>query len=364
MRNLRQAFTRDLGTEIDRAELRGFARSVSEVEWLLLVLVAIYLVAPGSAVENQVLAVAAWMVFALVSLLLRFLPTFRRQTRLKIAVQTFFMLAFITAFIFAVERKGGHLLSFYLLPVIVSALTLGRWVTLTVVVLAAVGFFTASLLSVPAALLTVGLVMELGVQLAPFLLVAMVTSMLAYEMEIAKSRIRTLSETDELTGLYNVRAFSRILKREHDRAIRHRRTYSVLMIDLNGLKQINDTHGHEAGNRAIILVANVIARLIRSTDAAARYGGDEFVVLLSETDATHSGIVAKRIAHSIRRATIEVEGSMIRPSASVGVATFPDDGDEPRELLVKADNAMYRAKEEAKARSAPRPEPAREEAVG
>jgi diguanylate cyclase (GGDEF)-like protein len=348
MKNFRQAFARDLGTEIDQAELRGFARSVSEVEWLLLVLVAIYLIAPGAQMADRTVAVAAWALFAAASFVFRFVPALRRQTRLKIAVQTLFMLAFTTAFIYSVEQKGGHLLSLYLLPVIVSALTLGRWMKLIVVVVASVGFLSASLAAVPGGV-GLGGIMELGVHLTPFLLVAIVTSMLAYEMEIAKSRIRTLSETDELTGLYNVRAFSRILKREHERAIRHRRSYAILIIDLNRLKYINDTFGHEVGNRAIVLVANVIARLIRSTDAAARYGGDEFVVLLSETDGTHAGIVAKRIAHSVRRATIEVGGSMVKPSVSVGVASFPEDGEEAKDLMVAADHAMYREKDQARA---------------
>jgi len=352
MKKFRQAFARDLGAEIDQAELRGFARSVSEIEWLLLVLVAIYLIAPGAPLADRSVGVGAWITFAVVSFVFRFLPALRRQTRLKIAFQTLFMLGFTTAFIFSVEETGGHLLSLYLLPVIVSALTLGRWMTLVVVVLASVGFLSASLVPMPGDSLRLGLILELGVHLAPFLLVAMVTSMLAYEMEIARSRIRTLSETDELTGLYNVRAFSRILKREHERAIRHRRNYAILAIDLNRLKIINDTYGHEAGNRAIVLVANVIARLIRSTDAAARYGGDEFAILLSETNSVDAGIVAKRISHSVRRSTIEVSGAMVKPSVAVGVASFPEDGEETKDLMVKADHAMYREKEAIKAREA------------
>ncbi|MEJ2513914.1 MAG: GGDEF domain-containing protein [Gammaproteobacteria bacterium] len=345
MKRFRQAFPRDLREEMDQAELRGFARSVSEVEWLLLALVAIYLVAPGIEIPNRTLAVVAWGLFASLSLIFRFLPMFRRQTRLKIALQTLFMIAFTTAVVFAVGATSSHLLSLYLLPVIVSALTLGRWTTLLMVVLAAVGFVMASVLAAPSGTLTVGFVMELAVNLGPFLLIAMVTTMLAYEMEVARSRIRTLSETDELTGLYNVRAFSRVLKREHEKAVRHRRSYTVLMLDLDGLKTINDGYGHEVGNRAIILVANVITRLIRSTDAAARYGGDEFVVLLSETGAEDAGIVAKRIRQAVGRASIEVSGAMVKPSVSAGAASFPEDGDEPQELIVKADHAMYREKE-------------------
>lgn len=357
MKNIRQTLARDLGTEIDQAELSGFAKSVSEVEWLLLILVAIYLIVPGAEVADRTVAVMAWAAFALVSFVLRFMPIFRRQTRLKIAAQTLFMLAFTTAFMFSIEGRGGYLLSLYLLPVAVSALTLGRWTTLVMVILASTGFLSASLVPMPSSAVNPRAIMELSVHLAPFLLIAMVTSRLAYEMNIARNRIRTLSETDELTGLYNIRAFSRILKREHEQAVRYGRKYAILVIDLNRLKYINDTFGHETGNRAIILVANTIAQQIRSSDAAARYGGDEFVVLLSEADSANAGTVVKRISHNIQRTTIEVADTTVRPSVSIGVASFPNDGEEAEALMIKADQAMYREKTAIKARDAAQPAP-------
>jgi diguanylate cyclase (GGDEF)-like protein len=91
----------------------------------------------------------------------------------------------------------------------------------------------------------------------------------------------------------------------------------------------------------------VIARLIRTTDAAARYGGDEFVVLLSETDSEQAQRVSHRIRSAASRCTIEAGGRMIRLSVSVGIAVFPADSDNPRELIVRADEAMYRDKRAA-----------------
>lgn len=348
-------FARYLAREIDQAELRGFARSVADVEWLLLILVALYLIAPGPALAWPGFAAAVAVAFAVFILAFRFLPFLRRQTRLKIAVETVAMVVFTSAFLLAVPQGARDLLSLYLLPVIVAALTIGRWFTLGIVGLSCVSWLVAVIVPDPAQAQSIAFVTELGVHLAPFLLVAFITAMLAHDIELAKSRIRTLSETDELTGLSNMRAFSRMHRREHDRAVRNRRGYAVLVIDVDNLKQINDSMGHETGNRAIVLVANVIARLIRSTDAAARFGGDEFVVLLSESDATQARIVSRRIRSSIARASIEAAGRVAKTSVSIGVAAFPDDAEDPRELIVKADHEMYRSKEEAKiAGAAPR----------
>lgn len=351
---LKRLIARELAAEVDQAELRGFARSVADVEWLLLILALIFLAIAGTRVQLPGLALGAAGIFFAFALVFRFLPLLKRQTRLKIAVETVAMVAFISALVFAVPGSSGSLLALYLLPVIVAALTLGRWATLLVVVVATLCFVLGSLMSAgdeAGAVLRIG---ELLIQVAPFLLVAFVTAMLAHEVELARSRIRTLSETDELTGLSNLRAFSRMHRREHDRAVRHRRSYAVLVIDLDNLKQINDGFGHEAGNRAIVLVANVIARLVRSTDAAARFGGDEFVVLLSETDAQRAAVVAQRLRSAVARASIEVASRVVKTSVSVGVATFPDDADDPRELIVQADHAMYQRKEESRLAAAPR----------
>jgi diguanylate cyclase (GGDEF)-like protein len=186
---------------------------------------------------------------------------------------------------------------------------------------------------------------SLMAKLSPFLLVAFITTMLSNDIHIARNRIKALSETDELTGLVNMRAFSRIQRREHAKAERYDRSYAVLLLDMDNLKEINDRYGHEAGNRAIVLVANVITRVVRNTDVAARYGGDEFVVLLAETDTEEAEEIAKRIGSSIHNTTLDYRGSIIRTSASIGIATFPKDSADSRELIVKADREMYRIKE-------------------
>jgi diguanylate cyclase (GGDEF)-like protein len=338
-----KSLTRDLYVDVDQAELRGLARSTTDGAWLLLVLAGIYLLVPGSELLRPALAVVAFGLFALFSLVLRFLPRFRRETRLKISLQLLAMVAFTTAFLFSVDTRASLLLILYLLPIIICALTLGRGATLAVTVLSALGFLLAATLRDPAPLAGREMV-ELGIALAPFLLVAYVTALLAHEINTAKQRIRTLSETDELTGLSSMRAFSRLHRLEHDRAVRHARNYAVIVMDLNDLKEINESCGYEVGDRALVLFANVIARLIRTNDAAARLGGDEFVVLLAEIDDEEAARVMHRIRSATERCTIDFGGRMIRISASLGAATFPADSENPRELIAAADRAMHRDK--------------------
>jgi diguanylate cyclase (GGDEF)-like protein len=341
MKPLLQALSRDLDAEVDRAELRGLARNTADGAWLLLVLAGLYLLTPGGEILRPVLMVMAFATFAAFMVLLRFLPQFRRQTRLRVGLELLAMTTFITAFLYSLDTHASALLILYLLPVVIGALTLGRWATFALTAVSVAGFLFAALFRDPAAALAARDLVKLGIAIAPFLLVAYVTALLAHEINTAMQRIRSLSETDELTGLCNLRAFSRLHRLEHERAVRHHRAYTIIVMDLNGLKQINDSYGHEVGDRAIVLLANVIARLIRSTDAAARLGGDEFVLLLSESDAEQSVRVAHRIRSSVERCTIAAAGRMLRLSVSVGSATFPEDGEDPRAVIAAADRAMY-----------------------
>jgi diguanylate cyclase (GGDEF)-like protein len=359
MKPLLEALSRDLDANIDRAELRGLARNTADAAWLLLVLAGLYLMTPGGEILRPMLMLAAFVLFGALMLMFRVLPRFHRETRLKIGLELLAMVTFTTVFLYSLDTRASVLLILYLLPVIISALTLGRWPTFAVTLMSVLGFLLAAILRDPAAMPAGRELVELGIAIGPFLLVAHVTALLAHEIQTAKDRIQTLSETDELTGLSNLRAFSRLHRQEHERAIRHHRTYSIVIMDLNGLRQINDRYGHETGDRAIVLFANVIARLIRTTDAAARFGGDEFVVLLSETDAESAARVTHRIRSAVERCTIAARGRMVRLSVSVGAANFPDDANDARDIIAAADRAMYRDKQ-SRAVSAgadtPRPE--------
>jgi diguanylate cyclase (GGDEF)-like protein len=151
--------------------------------------------------------------------------------------------------------------------------------------------------------------------------------------------------TDSLTGLANYRSFSQSLTRELERSRRYNLPLSLITLDLDHLKIINDRHGHEAGNDAIRLVAGVLTGAVRKFELVARQGGDEFAVIVPNTSARAAGQLAERLREAI--GTQAVLGQ--RLSASIGLASWETDGREGRPLeadaLVKAsDEALYRAK--------------------
>ena len=159
------------------------------------------------------------------------------------------------------------------------------------------------------------------------------------ERKQAESQARLLAVTDPLTGLGNYRRLLDVLHAEIERSGRTGRPFAVLLLDLDGLKKINDCYGHLAGSRALCRVGEVLRLFCRAIDTAARYGGDEFAVVLPETDARAAGLVASRIRN--RLATDSEQPPL---SASIGVAAFPQDGETIEALLETADRELYRMK--------------------
>jgi diguanylate cyclase (GGDEF)-like protein len=158
-------------------------------------------------------------------------------------------------------------------------------------------------------------------------------------------RAEALSVTDDLTQLYNSRFFNDALRRETKRAVRNGRPLSLLFIDLDGFKKINDVDGHLLGSRALIEAAAVIRGSARETDIVARFGGDEFAILLPETGVEGAKSVARRLRDRIQRGVFLSErGPAHRLTASIGLATLPDVADTAEGLLQAADAAMYRVK--------------------
>jgi diguanylate cyclase (GGDEF)-like protein len=139
--------------------------------------------------------------------------------------------------------------------------------------------------------------------------------------------------------------FNEVWQREHGSAERDRGVYALLLIDMDKLKDINDAFGHEAGNSAITLVAQCLQRSIRNTDYAARFGGDEFAVLLPGASPEIVEAVVKRVRHNVFKTTLDLRSRMIRCSVSIGVVNYPRDARDMRELLSIADRKMYRDKE-------------------
>ena len=164
-------------------------------------------------------------------------------------------------------------------------------------------------------------------------------------------RAEALSVTDDLTRLYNSRYLNLVLRRETKRASRSGRPLSLLFIDLDGFKSINDTHGHLFGSRALVEAAAVIRGSARETDVVARFGGDEFALVLPDTGGEGAFAVGERIRERIAAFRfLAGDGLDISLTASVGVATLPDVAASAEELVQAADKAMYAVKESGQER--------------
>ncbi len=157
--------------------------------------------------------------------------------------------------------------------------------------------------------------------------------------------VKTLADKDSLTLLHNHGSFHTMLQIELERATRYGRSLSVIMLDLDGFKEINDTHGHLVGDRILMMTAGVLCAHLRKSDVAARYGGDEFAVILPETDLAATSAIAGRIAAGISQVRLDTkEGAAISFTASIGYAACLPDSPERDAILNVADRLMYESK--------------------
>jgi diguanylate cyclase (GGDEF)-like protein len=338
---------------IEQEELRGIARTVAEIHWLLLILVLLFLIFGGRREDAEADA-ALWsgvFFYAALVMSFRYANFYRRETRWKIALEATGMVVFITWVLRYTDGLASPVLNAYLLPIITSALTLGKVFTLLAVALVGACYlFLGGTLS-PSAFLSLPFVGAFFAQLAPVLLVAYITTMFSADIRYGLARAKLLSETDDLTGLLNVRGFAIAANRLFAQAARHGRATSVLMIDSDNLKNVNDTHGHAAGNELLRYIAASIQSELRFTDVAARYGGDEFIVLLPDTPPKGAMEVAERIRNRVTAAPLELAGRQLETSISIGISSYPEDGATLDALALHADGALYDAKQDGRNRS-------------
>jgi diguanylate cyclase (GGDEF)-like protein len=162
-------------------------------------------------------------------------------------------------------------------------------------------------------------------------------------LDRSASRLQHLANTDALTGLFNIRYFRRQLHDNLEMFKRYQVPFSLMMLDLNRLKQINDGQGHGAGDRALKHLARIMMKEKREMDIAARYGGDEFFLILPGTLTEDAESLGRRIAESVNEVNRRTAGREMT-SVSIGIASCPDDGTEVATLRAKADRALYLAK--------------------
>jgi diguanylate cyclase (GGDEF)-like protein len=319
--------------------------STRSIEILCLVLAALVLLWSRAFILHPWPVSALMGAFAVAIALFRARVFFPGRTRMRLVVESWTMIVFIAGVMWLSGKGMSPLLNLFLLPVILSALTLGRVVTLLQVAAIILCHVLLSLATPSIEVTSLQYASQAVGQLAPILLVAYLTTTLSADITEARERIENLAQNDSLTGLFNQRKFNETWASEHTRCASESGVYALLMIDMDKLNDINDTFGHEAGNSALNLVAQCLQRSIRNTDHAARFGGDEFAVLLPGASPEVAEAVVKRVRHNVYKTTLDLRSRMIRCSVSIGVANYPKDGREMRDLLSIADRTMYRDKE-------------------
>ena len=164
------------------------------------------------------------------------------------------------------------------------------------------------------------------------------------ESKKAAEMVAHMVEHDSLTGLLNRRRFQKELEKWGHYALRYQRAATLIFIDLDKFKFVNDTYGHHAGDQYLVAISSLLAKALRATDTVARWGGDEFAILLPETSKQSAIEVANKLLRLFNEAELNIAGHLLRPSASIGIALFPDHGRDLSALVVYADAAMYEAK--------------------
>jgi diguanylate cyclase (GGDEF)-like protein len=168
---------------------------------------------------------------------------------------------------------------------------------------------------------------------------------LAMELKKINTQLRELSYRDGLTGLYNHRYFHEMMDREMSRAKRHCHVLSLVMLDIDNFKSINDTHGHPQGDEVLRSVSSILKKSIRACDTVFRYGGEEFSIMLPETDIQKARIVAERVRSEVEGTPVSCNGSTIKVTVSIGATIFyPDQPVDKSAILNRADSALYNSK--------------------
>ncbi len=315
-------------------QIQGFSTGLYQIEWLLVTIIILYVVVMGSPAQGSLPVLVVTISYFGLSLVASRLRFFGERQRWLLAMHTWAMIAFITWFLYSTESVTGPLASLYLLAVVTSGLTLGMVITmLEVAAIAACQLLLLHLLGTD--LLSAANLAPIATSVAALLIVGYLTATLVHAVHVSNRTLLKMASRDALTGLLNRRAFADLVKPIHGMAKRSKRPYCVIAIDMDKLKRLNDTEGHAAGDRAILAVAQRLDAGKRSSDILARYGGDEFVMLLPETDAAGGRSMMERLINTVKDD---------QQSISVGIAVYPEHGDSFEELLGCADSAMYVSK--------------------
>lgn len=318
------------------------------VSWTFLMATAIIVAASGQWAD-RLPRIVVWIAIAGgFTLVIHDLTPGRLPATLRGFLEAVAALAFAAVLVVLTD---GYASPFgFAFPLIVggASLVIGLTPTLVLALGATVGYLVAGYAGSGAP--TPPQVVMLAVNLTVLYLLAGIGSFVGREQRRSRDAALRLSAVDALTGLFNRTFFFAALEREIARSERSGRGFCLIMLDLDELKAVNDRHGHHAGDAVLRAVSETVKSGIRRIDVAARYGGDEFVALLPETDPTGGWVLAEKIRLGVAEASIA--GIEMRPTVSVGVVSYPTDGRTADALMLSADRAMYVSKRGGKNRVA------------
>jgi len=305
---------------------------------------AIYLVGAGAV--------------AVVVLLHDLLPA-RFRTPAVAALEVLAAIGLTTVLLTLTGYGGSPFVYAYHLVAVAVALAMGGAVALGAAALATLAY--AAVLALDPAISTYGgdELLRFALNIGSLWLLAYLAGVFASGERRMRATVLELSRTDTLTGLFNRAQLFPTLEQEVQRTRRSERGFCLLMIDLDGLKAVNDSYGHHRGDEVLRSLAGVIRRSIRLVDTAYRYGGDEFLVLLPETDFAGAFVVAEKIRAGAEEVGLKAGEGELLTSVSIGLVSCPEDGTSTEELMIAVDRAMYQAKSLGKNQISGNPRPRR-----
>jgi diguanylate cyclase (GGDEF)-like protein len=325
----------------------GYDKITGLLCWMLIVLVALYLnVFTGLSHEDSVLLdVSCLALFCYRTLIGRVFPAM--HLRLKGVLDLSLLLFFVSVVCWCTGKMNSPFLCVYYLVLMISAFSLGRRMTHLLAAGSVLSFLGMAWAAPSAPVLDVACRV---VALLPFVLAADLAALLSGEAEKERAEVERLSLTDDLTHLNNMRSFDNLARQQEKLSRRYRRPYAICMLDADNLKEINERFGHLAGTELIKWTARIIGENTRECDIAARFGGDEFIIMFEGHDKEQIRPAVERIVLVMSVSPFTFEGHQVQATLSAGIASYPADGEELRSVIMKADKAMYLSKRRGKNR--------------
>lgn len=332
-----------------RERYAGYDKIMGNISWLLIALVSLDIkLIPLDATSTRFLT--AFCIFLLLyNIIARYLIFSRQSSQIKTFIDLMVFLCFIVGVSWFTGRETSPFISLMYLVLMATSLTQGKRITYFMAALAISSYVLLAAEEASFLLYRHTFVSHI-LELFPFMLIAHLGAMLSGEAEIARKEIERLSQTDEITGLHNMRKFFQLAEFHEKTALRYGKVYALCMLDADNLKKINDRYGHFAGTEMIKHVGANITRTIRSSDVAARFGGDEFIILFPESSKEEVRDAVTRILGNVEGSRFNFHGVMLTTTLSAGIASYPEDGTDMKTIMALADEALFVSKKEGKNR--------------